>query len=88
MERIGLSDSVHLLNMPNEQAANKLAGAQVRFLFIDGDHTRNGVKKYIDLFFPMLVDGAIVVFDDFSRRFPGLIEVLEGLLEQKRHCRV
>lgn len=53
-----------------------------------GDRARNGVRKDVDLFFPMLVDGAIVAFDDFSRRFPDLIEVLEGLLEQKRHCRV
>ena len=77
MERIGLSDSVHLLNMPNEQAAEKLAGAQVRFLFIDGDHTRNGVKKDIDLFFPIACGwsdrGIRRFFEEISRfdRSPG-----------------
>lgn len=88
VERIGLSASVNLLDMTNVEAAKILKEKQIRFLFIDGDHTKDGVQRDIDLFFPMLVNGAIIVFDDFSKGFPGLIEALDNLLMQNRHSRV
>ncbi len=88
MARIGLSDSVTLLNMTSKQAAEKLSDREIRFIFIDGDHSREGVEKDIELFFPMLVDGAIVMFDDFSMRHRGLVEVLDNFLMQNKHSRV
>lgn len=88
MQRAGLESAVHLLDMPNQEAAQHLAGKSVRFLFIDGDHTREGVQRDVDLFFPLLVDGAIVAFDDYSDNFPGVIEVVNGILQKARHSRV
>ena len=52
----------------------------IRFLFIDGDHTKDGVKKDIELFFPRLVKGSIVVFDDYFEGFPGLLESVDEVL--------
>lgn len=80
MRQLGLRDHLTLLDMPNEQAVKRLAGRNVRFLFIDGDHTREGVQKDIGLFFPHLLPGAIVVFDDFAARFPGVVEATDELL--------
>ena len=88
MERIGLQDSVNLLSMDNGQAAEFLEGKKVRFLFIDGDHTKSGVEKDIELFFPLLVKGGIVVFDDFSKDFPGLIEAISDLLAERTFSRM
>jgi len=88
MERVGLSGVVNLLNMPNTEAAEMLAGRRIRFLFIDGDHTSEGVKKDLDLFSPLLVDGSIVVFDDFSTHFPGVIEQVDEFIAQKKPQRV
>lgn len=81
MRRLGLWESIALLDMPNEAAVTRLPGRNVRFLFIDGDHTREGVTKDIGLFFPLLLPGAIVVFDDFAARFPGVVEATDELLE-------
>lgn len=86
LRRVGLWDHVTLLDMPNDQAAPLLAGRLpsgrgVRFLLIDGDHSRAGVEKDIELFFPLLIpSGAIVVFDDFSIHCPGLVEACDQLL--------
>ena len=88
IERVGLSSTVNLLDMKNEDAARVLEISKIRFLFIDGDHTREGVERDIALFFTKLVNGAIVVFDDFSRAFPGVIEAVDALLEKKKHSRV
>lgn len=80
MRQLGVWDAVHLLDMPDDDAAERLHGRTVRFLFIDGDHSRSGVEKDIRLFFPLLHPGAIVVFDDFAPRFPGLLEAVDDLL--------
>jgi len=88
IKRLGLTDSVHLLDMPNEQAVKEIQDATIRFLFIDGDHTKKGVEKDIELFFPKLMNGSIVVFDDFSEDFPGLVEAVDALLEEREFSRI
>ena len=88
MERIGVLNSVQLLNMPNELAVKELENVNIRFLFIDGDHTKTGVEKDIELFFPKLMPGSIVVFDDFSSNFPGLIEAVDTLIEKNDFARM
>lgn len=88
MDRIGLKQTVHLFDMPNEQAEQELGDIKIRFLFIDGDHTKAGVEKDIELFFPKLMPGSIVVFDDFSAGFPGLVEAVDRLMEKHQFARV
>ena len=85
MKRVNLDDHVTLLAMPNEQAAERIPENSLRFLFIDGDHTRAGVEKDLRLFLPKLMDGAIVAFDDCSRGFPGVIEAISDLLKTGVH---
>lgn len=80
MQRLGLREHITLLDMPNEAAVTRLPGRNVRFLFVDGDHTREGVSKDIQLFTPLLLEGAIAVFDDFAARFPGVVEATDELL--------
>lgn len=83
MERLELSEHVTLHDMPNDRAAAELSEERVRFLFIDGDHSREGVEKDIRLFFPLLIPGAIVVFDDFTGAFPGLVGAVDDLLSRR-----
>lgn len=87
IRKVGLEAYVKLLDMPNVEASLKFSTQQIRFLFIDGDHTADGVSKDIELFFPKLCSGAIVVFDDFSPAFPGLVNVLDTLLTQNHISR-
>jgi len=88
MKRVGLSEHVTLLNMPNHEAILKLGDIGLRFLFIDGDHTKEGVEKDIELFFPLLLPGAIIVFDDFSRAFPELIEAVDKLTSERKFSKI
>jgi predicted O-methyltransferase YrrM len=80
MERIGLNDSIKLFNMSNEEACHHLEDSKVRFLFIDGDHTKEGVQKDLELFFPKLMPGAIIVFDDFRSSLTGLVEAVDEFM--------
>lgn len=85
MLRMGLGETVRLLPMSNREAADHLRreAVHIRFLFIDGDHSREGVQRDVDFFFPLLMKGSIVVFDDCSPSAPGVIEVVDGLLRRK-----
>lgn len=88
LSTLHLEDSVCLLDMPSEEAIKRLSEVRVRFLFIDGDHSKRGVEKDISLFFPLLLPGAIIVFDDFAAHFSGLVEALAHLIQKERFERV
>ncbi len=88
ISRFKLSETVNLLNMSNVDAAEKLKENTIRFLFIDGDHTKSGVKKDIELFFPRLAKGSIVVFDDYFDGFPGLIEAVDDIMNEYSFSRI
>jgi predicted O-methyltransferase YrrM len=88
MRRLGLWEGMTLLDMPSAEAASRLSREHIRFLFIDGDHTRAGVERDIALFFPLLADGAMVVFDDFAPAFPGVVGAVDALLRRRRPERV
>ncbi len=88
INKIGLSNSVNLLDMPNEEAEVIIRDIKIRFLFIDGDHTEEGVEKDIALFFPKLMAGSIVVFDDFSEGFPGVIKAVDNLINRQKFSRI
>lgn len=86
--KFGLSNTVNLLDMSNEEASDEFKDKTIRFLFIDGDHTEEGVKKDIELFFPRLVPGSIVVFDDYFDGFSGLITAIDELLKENKFSRI
>lgn len=88
MERQGLSGFVNLLDMPNTEAVNHLKDSCIRFLFIDGDHTEEGVTKDIELFFPHLCKGAIVIFDDYFEGFPGLLQAVDRAIKKHKPVKV
>jgi predicted O-methyltransferase YrrM len=56
-------------------------------IFVDGDHTYEGVSQDIQLFFPLLCPNAVIVFDDFSNAFPGLLKAVEDLLRSVKVSR-
>lgn len=81
MKKVGLAQDVHVLDMPNTQASVQIMDGSVRLLFIDGDHTYEGVCKDLELFVPKLCANAIIVFDDFSDNFPGLLVAVDEFLK-------
>ena len=88
IKKFKLEETVKLLDMVNTKAAEHMDGKTIRFLFIDGDHTKNGVQKDIELFFPLLTKGSIVVFDDYFEGFPGLIAAVDDMLLNYNFTRI
>jgi len=61
---------IHLLRADShdretlEQAKRILDGKEIDFLFIDGDHTYEGVKKDFEMYSPLVREGGIIAFHD------------------------
>lgn len=88
ISNFGLSDTVNLLDMSNTEASVVFENKTIRFLFIDGDHTKSGVKKDIELFYPRLVKGSFIVFDDYFDEFMGLVEAVDELMEKHEFSKI
>jgi len=83
MREVGVWDGLTLLDMPNDEAFEHVKDKTLRFVYLDGDHTKAGVARDIKLFLPLTTRGSIVVFDDFSTQAPGLIEAIEEMFKDR-----
>ncbi len=60
----GVEDMVVPLKKTSEEAAREWDGTPIAFLWIDGDHSYEMVKKDFEVWSPYLVEGGIVAFHD------------------------
>lgn len=67
-----LSGDSHLPSM-REAVSDLLKNKPIDFLFIDGDHTADGVMADFDIFSPLVRSGGLIAFHDIMRS-PGQIE--------------
>lgn len=65
MRYFGLEDTVKQLEMTSEEASSKFYDNSLDFIFIDGDHTYEFVKKDIELWYPKLRYGCIIAGHDY-----------------------
>ena len=86
IKRAGLNKFVTLINKPNHIAVSDIEDNSVRLLFIDGDHTADGIRKDLRLFMPKLKSGAIIAFDDYENDFGGLVSVVNEFIS-KGNCK-
>jgi predicted O-methyltransferase YrrM len=69
---------LHLLREDSHSSATLakvesiLAGRQLDLLFIDGDHTYEGVKSDFEMYSPLAREGALIVFHDILEHPPKL----------------
>jgi predicted O-methyltransferase YrrM len=67
----GLGSDVTHLKMYSDKAASLLSqelaanGSYADVIFIDGDHTYEGVKRDVELYFPLLKPNGIILFHDY-----------------------
>ena len=55
-------------------------GAQFRMIFVDGDHTYQGVKKDIEALSGALASGGYICFHDYCSSFPGVIQAVDEMV--------
>lgn len=67
-EELGLSDCIRIIRDTSEKAVASFIKEDISIdmLHIDGNHDTEAVQKDVDNYFPLLNDGAVVVFDDIN----------------------
>lgn len=84
LSKLGLENYVESKNMDVISAAHQLKDHKIRFLFIDGDHSYEGVKRDYSLFESQLTDDAIIVFDDFDTARQGAVQAIREIILETR----
>jgi predicted O-methyltransferase YrrM len=68
-----------------EELTRLIAAAPIDFLFIDGDHSYEGVKQDYELYAPLVRDGGIVALHDVGAAdAPGVTQFWSELAETSR----
>jgi glycosyltransferase involved in cell wall biosynthesis/predicted O-methyltransferase YrrM len=92
IREFGVESRVKPLKMTSKEAAQAWNGTPIRVLFIDGWHSYEAVTEDILLWFPHVVPGGLIVFDDYSNpEFPGVRQAVDeqmGKLHVERPLRV
>ena len=56
-------------------------GQDIALVFVDADHTRDGVTACIETWAPLVVSGGLMVFDDYGNdRWPDVKPVVDELM--------
>ncbi|HXI85235.1 MAG TPA: class I SAM-dependent methyltransferase [Verrucomicrobiae bacterium] len=78
IRKFGVENRVKPLKMTSKEAAQAWNGAPIRILFIDGWHSYEAVTEDILLWFPHVISGGLIVFDDYPNpEFPGVRQAVD-----------
>lgn len=76
MKKTGLEGAVEPFRGTSIQYARQ-QNVQLRMVFIDGDHTYDGVRKDILALADRVVDNGSMCFHDYSVHFPGVVKAVD-----------
>jgi glycosyltransferase involved in cell wall biosynthesis/predicted O-methyltransferase YrrM len=78
LRKFGVESRVKPLKMTSKEAAQAWNGNPIRILFIDGWHSYEAVTEDILLWFPHVLPGGLIIFDDYSNpEFPGVRQAVD-----------
>jgi predicted O-methyltransferase YrrM len=81
IRRFDVDDWVQPIVLRSVDAAKEWDGRPIRLLYIDGWHTYEAVKADIESWFPYLVRGGIILFDDYSNAsYPEVKRGIDDLM--------
>ena len=66
MVDLKLLDWVQIVHMDSERARRGWGDTKLRLIFIDGEHTHRGVQRDIHMWVPLVIEGGLIVWDDYS----------------------
>jgi predicted O-methyltransferase YrrM len=83
----GVAEAVWQIHLPSH-AACKAWSHPISLLWIDGDHSYEGVKRDLDAWSRFVIPDGIIVFDDSLDPHEGPARVIQGAVEHGQLCRV
>lgn len=71
------SDIVEWVRDTSEEASKLFEGGSLDFVYIDGNHNYEFIKKDIELWTPKVKNGGVVSGHDYDGAFPGVIKAVK-----------
>lgn len=79
----GYANHVTLIQGFSHDVATSWDGPEVGLLFVDGDHTKAGARRDIEVWMPHLASGAVIAVDDYGHPdWPGVAEAVDELVAE------
>lgn len=66
-----------------DRVKQELDGRTVDLLFIDADHSFEGIKRDFELYSPLLRAGGYLVLDDYCPDYPGILKCFKEVIEPR-----
>jgi MMP 1-O-methyltransferase len=88
IEAQGFLGNVEPIIASSQEAARRWNGGAIRLLFIDGEHTYEAVKQDFELWSAHLVAEGVVIFDDCSPKYPGVVRFCDELVAKSSYGEV
>lgn len=73
----GVSNYIEPMKMTSEQASKCFADESLDFVFLDGAHDYESVKKDIEAWLPKVKVGGVLAGHDFCMQWPGVIKAVD-----------
>lgn len=78
IQKVGLSDMVIPFKGNSLEFAKSFkSGTKFRMIFIDGDHTYEGVLQDISSLKNFLIDDGVICFHDYCKEFSGVVKAVD-----------
>lgn len=73
-------------SLPSDEAVQELRDRQFSLIFVDGDHSYDGVRTDYDQLYPLLSEGGLMVFDDYRNRgaWPGVGRAVDEIIAERK----
>jgi len=65
-------DIIEFVKKKSDEAVDNFANEEFDFIYIDGDHSYEAVKKDIELYYPKVMKGGVLGGHDFCGSCPGV----------------
>ena len=75
-EILDMYDNAKLLRMHTVEAAHEFDDKSIDFVFVDADHSYEGVKADLEAWIPKIRSGGMIAGHDYTEEFPGVIEAV------------
>lgn len=69
-------DIIHLWNEYSYDIAPRVSDNYFDFIYIDGDHSYEGIKRDLELYLPKIKQGGVVAGHDYHNQWPGVMKAV------------
>lgn len=85
LDRAGVAERVTAIIADTGDVGRGWAGPPVGLLFIDADHDESAVRADLAAWEPHCV--GVIAFDDYGSRWPGVVKVVDELIDRRAATR-